>query len=700
MTKFRIFTLYKSPSRDYQFSYCSSATSPLALKSLLQQPEEQQQSSNALPQTHNTESHFLHLCLDPRSFVSFLVQCQSHFQIKKVHALAITTAMIENLGVINKLIYIYAQHKAIADAYFLFFRMKERDNISWSVIIGGFSKVGDNYNCLKTFKEFLLSGLSMDNYTLPFALRACRDTLSPHTGKEIHLLVYKFGLQSDVFISAAIVDMYSKCGHVEDARKVFDKMPKRDLVTWTVMISCYAECGSPEESMALFDRMKDNGIVPDKVSMVTVVFACAKLGAMHRAKMIRDYIWRRKFSLDVILGTAMIDMYAKCGSVDAAREIFDQMKEKNVISWSSMISAYGVHGRGREALQLFPQMLQSGIRPNRITFVSIFSACSHSGLIEEGRQFFNSMERDYFVEPDVKHYTCMVDLLGRAGRLDEVLELTEQMKVDKDEGFWGAILGACRIHGDIGLAEKAAKCLLELGPRNSGYYVLLSNIYANAGKWEEVAKVRQMMTGRGVKKTPGWTWIEINNKIYQFIVGDKSHPQFKEIYEMLKLLVERLELAGYVPDTSFVLHDIDEELKAEFLYTHSEKLAIAFALIATTEDTAIRMTKNLRICGDCHTFIKMVSNIVQRNIVVRDSIRFHHFSKGSCSCVTHSSRRLCMLVLMWGNNQVDTCPMELVKSRMQVQGRDSYLSCYIRYNDPLDFALKIIKNEGLSHKNY
>ncbi|XP_028554623.1 putative pentatricopeptide repeat-containing protein At3g49142 isoform X2 [Dendrobium catenatum] len=594
MTKFKIFTLHKSPSRDFQFSYCSSATSPLALKSLRQRPEEPQQSSIALPQTHNTES----LCFDPRSFVSSLVQCQSHFQIKKVHALAITTAMIENLGVINKLIYIYAQHKAMADAYFLFFRMKERDNVSWSVIIGGFSKVGDNYNCLKTFKEFLLSGLPMDNYTLPFALRACRDTLSPNT----------------------------------DARKVFDKMPKRDLVTWTVMISCYAECGSPEESMALFDRMKDNGIVPDKVSMVTVVFACAKLGAMHKAKMIRDYIWRRKFSLDVILGTAMIDMYAKCGSVDAAREIFDQMKEKNVISWSSMISAYGVHGRGREALQLFPQMLQSGIRPNRITFVSILSACSHSGLIEEGRQFFNSMERDYFVESDVKHYTCMVDLLGRAGRLDEVLELTERMKVDKDEGFWGAILGACRIHGHIGLAEKAAKNLLELGPRNSGYYVLLSNIYANAGKWEEVAKVRQMMTGRGVKKTPGWTWIEINNKLYQFIVGDKSHPQFKEIYEMLKLLVERLELAGYVPDTNFVLHDIDEELKAEFLYTHSEKLAIAFALIATAEDSAIRMTKNLRICGDCHTFIKMVSNIVQRNIVVRDSIRFHHFSNGSCSC--------------------------------------------------------------------
>ncbi|XP_020578517.1 pentatricopeptide repeat-containing protein At4g21065-like [Phalaenopsis equestris] len=632
MSKFKFPLLYKPPMRVLHFSPPSSPAFALNSKSLQLQPEELQQNSFSFPQTPNPESYSFPLCLDPRSFLSALVQCQTHFQIRKVHALAIATAMIDNLGVANKLIYIYAQHKAMADACFLFSRMTERDNVSWSVIIGGFSKLGDNYNCLKAFRDFVRSGLPMDNYTLPFALRACRDTLSPRTGEEIHHLVNKFGLQSDVFISASLVDMYAKCGQVEDARKVFDQMPKRDLVSWTVMISGYAECGNPEESMALFDQMKDNGTLPDKVAMVTVVFACGKLGAMHRAKAIHDYIRRRKFSCDVILGTAMIDMYAKCGSVDAAREIFDQMKVKNVISWSSMISAYGIHGRGREALQLFPPMIQSGIHPNRITFVSIFSACSHAGLVEEGRQFFESMEKDYSVEPDVKHFTCMVDLLGRAGRLTEALELTEMMKVDKDEGFWGAILGACRIHGDIGLAEKAAKSLLEFSPRNAGYYVLLSNIYAKAGRWEEVAKVRELMTGRRVKKTPGSTWIEIKDKTFQFRVGDKSHSQFKEINEMLKVLIEKLELAGYVPDTNFVLHDIEEEIKAEFLYTHSEKLAIAFALVATDEGSAIRMTKNLRICGDCHTFTKMVGDIVRREIVVRDGIRFHHFANGSCSC--------------------------------------------------------------------
>lgn len=499
-------------------------------------------------------------------------------------------------------------------------------------MVGGFAKIGDYDNCLAIFRDFVRSGLRVDNYTLPFALRACRDTQAVNSGMEIHHLVYKTGMSSDLYVSASLVDMYARCGHIEEARKVFDKMWRKDLVTWTVMIAGYAECGNPDESLALFDRMNEEGVVPDKVTMVTVAYACSKLGAMHKAKMIHDYILNKKYSLNVILGTAMIDMYAKCGSVEAAREIFNGMKERNVITWSSMISAYGVHGHGRKALELFSQMLESRITPNRITFVSILYACSHAGLVDEGREFFRSMDRDYFVKPDVKHYTCMVDLLGRAGRLDEALELAEGMKVEKDEGFWGAILGACRIHGDSSLAEKAAKSLLELRPRHSGYYVLLSNIYANAGRWEDVSKVRELMTGRKVKKIPGWTLIEINNKMYKFRVGDRTHPQSKEIYDMLKALGEKLEQAGYIPDTNFVLHDVDEELKAEFLYTHSEKLAIAFALISTQVGTTIRMTKNLRVCGDCHTFTKMVSAIVHRMVVVRDANRFHHFSEGACSC--------------------------------------------------------------------
>ncbi|KAJ4705286.1 Pentatricopeptide repeat-containing protein [Melia azedarach] len=378
--------------------------------------------------------------------------------------------------------------------------------------------------------------------------------------------------------------------------------------------------------------MREEGVVPDNVAMVSVVNACAKLGAMHKARFIHDFIAGNKFPLDVILGTAMIDMYAKCGSVKSAREIFDGMRKKNVISWSAMIAAYGYHGQGKKALELFPMMLSSGVLPNRITFVSLLYACSHIGLVEEGLQLFSSMQDDFSIVPDVKHYTCMVDLLGRAGRLSEALKLIESMSVEKDEGLWGALLGACRIHKNVDLAEMAAKSLLELQPQNPGHYVLLSNIYANAGRWQDVAKIRDLMTQRRLKKVPGWTWIEVDNQIHQFSVGDGTHPRSKDIYGMLKTLSKKLELAGYVPDTNFVLHDVDEEVKLGILSTHSEKLAIAFGLIATPEGTPIRIMKNLRVCGDCHSFSKYVSAVTKRVIIVRDANRFHHFEGGACSC--------------------------------------------------------------------
>ncbi|GFY93400.1 pentatricopeptide repeat (PPR) superfamily protein [Actinidia rufa] len=499
-------------------------------------------------------------------------------------------------------------------------------------MVGGFAKIGDFMNCFGTFREYIRSGECPDNYTLPFVIRACRDTMDLQMGRLIHHIVYKLALHSDPFVVAALVDMYAKCRVIEDAQQLFDKMPNRDLVTWTVMIGAYAECGNARESLVLFDRMREEDVVPDKVAMVTIVNACAKMGAMHKAKLVHEYIGRMDFSLDVILGTAMIDMYAKCGSLDSSREIFDRMREKNVITWSAMIAAYGYHGKGREALDLFPSMLTSGILPNRITFVSLLYACSHAGLVDEGLLIFNSMWDDYSVERDVKHYTCMVDLLGRAGRLDEALDLIENMSVEKDEELWGALLGACRIHNRTEMVAKAAKSLLDLQPRNPGHYVLLSNIFAKAGRWEDVAKIRELMTHRRLKKIPGWTWIEVDNKTHQFSVGDGTHARSKEIYKMLKTLLEKLELAGYVPDTNFVLHDVDEELKQGMLYTHSEKLAIAFGLISTPEGTPIRITKNLRVCGDCHTFIKYVSAITNRLIVVRDANRFHHFKEGACSC--------------------------------------------------------------------
>lgn len=540
--------------------------------------------------------------------------------------------MLQNVTIANKLLYIYAQHRAVGDDYALFRSVEESDSDTWSVILGGFSKVGDFVGLFGIFRMLIQNGVRPDNYTLPFVIRVCRDMVNFVNGKIVHGIVVKYGLEFNRFIGAALVDMYAKCGVIEGARKLFDEMPRRDLVTWTVMIRAYTECGNAYESLGLFDLMMEERVILDKFATVTVVSACAKLGAMNKARLVHEYVRRKKFPLDVVLGTAMIDMYSKCGCIDSARDVFVGMVEKNVVSWSTMLAAYGHHGRGREAIDEFYMMLRSGTLPNAITFVSLLYACSHAGLIEEGLRFFSSMWEEYSVRPDVRHYTCMVDLLGRAGRVDEAFGLVESMTVEKDEGLWCALLGACRIHGHVEMAEKVANSLLQLQPHYAGYYVLLSNVYARAGRWEDVAKIRNLLARSRLKKFPAWTWIEVDNKIYQFSSGDETHPRSKEIYGMLKNLNERLVWAGYVPDTSFVLQDVDEEGKVRRLSAHSEKLAIAFALVATPDETPIRLTKNLRVCGDCHTFCKFVSAITQRVIVLRDANRFHYCKEGVCSC--------------------------------------------------------------------
>ncbi|PIN09030.1 hypothetical protein CDL12_18388 [Handroanthus impetiginosus] len=445
-------------------------------------------------------------------------------------------------------------------------------------MICGYAKAGEYANCYGSFREYMRSVKGPDDYTLPVIIKACRNTMDLQIGRVLQGVVYKYGFDSNSFVAAALVDMYAKNKDIENARELFDEMPKKDLVSWIVMIEACTEYGNAEEVLDLFDRMRNEGVVPDKVAMID-----------------EDYIRRMKFSLGVILGAALNDMHAKCGSIGLAREVFDKMRVTNVVSWSTMIAAHDYHWEGQKALDLFHTMVGTGILPNNITFVSFLYACSHFGLEE------------YRVTSDVKHFTCVVDLFG-------------------------ALLGACRIYGHVELAMKAAESLLELQPQNAGHYVLLSNIYAKADRWKEVAKVRELMTHQKIKKIPGWTWIEVDKKVHKFSVGDHKHPLSMEIHEELKKLREKLELAGYVPDTNFVLHDIDEELKLDLLHSHSEKLAIAFGLISTPEGTPISMTKNLRVCGVCHTFIKFLSLITKRVVVVRDANRFHHFDGGACSC--------------------------------------------------------------------
>lgn len=339
--------------------------------------------------------------------------------------------------------------------------------------------------------------------------------------------------------------------------------------------------------------------------------------------------------ISVNIGAAMVDMYAKCGCVAVAREVFDGMPRTDVFAWNAMICGLAAHGLGQDAVELFERFLAEGLSPTNITFVGVLNACSRSGLVAQGRRYFESMAEKYSVEPEMEHYGCMVDLLGRAGLVPEAIELIEGMPITPDPVLWGTILSACKKHGLVDLGIKVGNKLIELEPAHDGHYVLLASIYAKAKKWDEVREVRKLMSSRGTSKSAGWSLMEAQGNVHKFLVGDMDHKDSVRIYNMLDMINRRLADAGYVPDVSSVLHDIGDEEKVHAIKVHSERLAIAYGFIVTEVGNPIRIVKNLQVCGDCHEFSKMVTKVFNREIIVRDGSRFHHMKEGKCSCLDY-----------------------------------------------------------------
>ncbi|KAI9160172.1 hypothetical protein LWI28_005714 [Acer negundo] len=388
----------------------------------------------------------------------------------------------------------------------------------------------------------------------------------------------------------------------------------------------------PMEAVDLYSQMEVQGIEPDAISFASVLPACGDLLALLLGRQIHRYVERKKLRLNLLLENALIDMYAKCGSLAEGRTVFDDMKFKDVVSWTSMISAYGMSGKGCDAVALFSKMKNLGLCPDSIAFVSVLSACSHSGLLEEGQYNFKLMAEQYTIIPRIEHFACLVDLLGRAGQIEEAYIVTRQMPIEPNKRVSGALLGACRVYCNMDIGLIAVDRLFQLAPKQSGYYVLLSNIYAKASRWDDVTTVRSIIKRKGLKKVPGTSNVEINDRVYTFLVGHQSHTQSKEIYKELDVLVGKMKEAGYNPKIDWALHDVEEEDKEYHLAVHSEKLAIVFAILNTKPGTPIIVTKNLRICSDCHIAAKLISKITDLYIIIRDTNRFHHFENGICSC--------------------------------------------------------------------
>lgn len=442
--------------------------------------------------------------------------------------------------------------------------------------------------------------------------------------------------QPDLPAWNSMVNANVKVGLIDVARKVFDEMPERNVISWSCMINGYVRCGEYKEALVLFREMQMvevNGVRPNEFTMSIVLSACGRLGALEHGKWIHAYIGKCGMEVGVVLGTSLIEMYAKCGSIERAKWVFDNMgPHKDVMAWSAMISGLAMHGHAEECLELFTKMANYGLRPNAVTFLGVLCACVHGGLVSEGKEYFRRMGEEFGITPLIQHYGCMVDLFGRAGLIEEARDLVKSMPMEPDVPVWGALLSSSRMHGDIETCEIALRKLIELDPTNSGAHVLLSNVYAKMRRWADVRHVRDLMEARGIKKAPGCSLVEVGGVLHEFLVGDDSHPETQEIHKMLDEIMKRLKMEGYVGNTNEVLLDLDEEGRELALSLHSEKLAIAFCFLKTSPGTPIRIVKNLRICSDCHVAIKMISRVFDREIVVRDCNRFHHFKGGLCSC--------------------------------------------------------------------
>lgn len=508
------------------------------------------------------------------------------------------------------------------------------DTFLFNTVIRACAQTSDlKHKAIRYYKAMLKDCIFPNKFTYPFVLKACAGLGDLSLGQTVHGSVVKYGFGEDIHVLNTMVHMYCSCsGGIEYGRILFDEMPKCDSVSWSAMIGGYAKLGMSSEAVELFRQMQISGVRPDEITMVSVLSACTDLGALELGKWVSAFIEREKVPKSTELCNALIDMFAKCGDVDKALRLFRDMNYKNIVSWTSLIDGMAMHGRGAEAVSLFEEMKSAGILPDDVALVGLLTACSHSGLVEEGRRYFEAMTKEYRVIPKMEHYGCMVDLLSRAGLIKDALEFVQKMPIKPNPIIWRTLITACRAHGELKLGERIVRKVIKEEPMLESNYVLLSNIYAKMSHWGKKTTIREVMVKKGIKKIPGSTMIELDNQIYEFVAGDKSHIQYSEIYKMVAEIGKKMKMEGYVASTSEVLLDIDDEDKEDVLHWHSEKLAIAFALLKTTPGTSIRIVKNLRVCGDCHSATKFISKIYNREIIVRDRNRFHHFRDGECSC--------------------------------------------------------------------
>lgn len=442
----------------------------------------------------------------------------------------------------SSLVDMYGKCGCLEMAKEVFENIPSKNIVAWNSMIAGYGLKGDSKSCIKLFRRMIDEGTRPTLTTFSSILMASSRSVQLQHGKFIHGYIIRNSVEVDIYIISSLIDLYFKCGIGSAAEKVFEKMPKTNVVSWNVMISGYVTVGNYFGALDIYEKMKEIGVKPDVITYTGILPACSQLAALEKGKEIHETIVESELENNEVVMGALLDMYAKCGAMDEALNLFNRLPERDLVSWTSMIAAYGSHGQALEALKLFDGMQQSDAKPDGVTFLAVLSACSHAGLVDRGCYFFNQMITEYKIKPSIEHYSCLVDLLGRAGRLHEAYEILQRTaEIREDVGLLSTLFSACQLHKDFDLGVKIASFLIEKDPDDPSTYITLSNIYSSVRNWDEVRKVRSRMKELGLRKNPGCSWIETNQSIQPFFVEDKSHPQAEMVYECLKSLNSHME---------------------------------------------------------------------------------------------------------------------------------------------------------------
>ncbi|KAL8141248.1 hypothetical protein V2J09_007269 [Rumex salicifolius] len=559
---------------------------------------------------------------------------------RQIHGYIVKYGVEHETSIGNTLCSFYSKCGILEFVFSVFRRIEEKNVISWTTVISACGEYGQATMGLKYFTRMINDGVEVNEFTLTSILSLCCGIQALEVGTQIHAMSIKLGYHWSLLTQNSIMYLYLKCGFMDEARRLFGGMDAVGLVTWNAMISGHAQAmnvarddvsayHTGKDALSIYLKMNRSENRPDSFTFSSIFSVCSSLVALEQGEQVHSQALKGGFLSDVVVGTALVDMYNKCGSVEKATKAFLEMPTRTVVSWTSMITAFAQNGKPQQAIQLFEDMRMAGEKPNKITFVAVLSACSQAGLVDEAFRYFEMMKVEYKIRPVTEHYTCLVDMYARLGRVEDAFDLIKTMDRDPTEFLWLVLMAGCRNHGKLELGFYAAEELLKLKPRDASTYIMILNMYLSAEKWQDVSRIRKVMKEEKVGKLQDWSWVTIKDKVYSFKTGDRVHQSGLEVESYLNTLIEEVKEMGYKPANLTVGN---EEEESHSSHLHSEKMAVAFGLLNTPNRAVIRVLKSASICGDSHDFIKLVSKKSDREIVIRDSKRLHRFIDGHCSC--------------------------------------------------------------------